>query len=55
MVALYAVSFHSRQFGSLRGPKLAYLVFFGFTFLLAVYLVTGIFQVGGASFWGAES
>jgi ABC-type transport system involved in cytochrome c biogenesis permease subunit len=55
MVALYAVSFHARQFGALRGPKLAYLVFVGFTFLLAVYLVTGIFHVGGASFWGAES
>ncbi len=55
MVALYAISFHARQFGSLRGPKLAYLVFIGFSFLLAVYLVTGIFQVGGAEFWGAES
>lgn len=55
MVALYAVSFHARQFGSLRGPKLAYLVFVGFSFLLAVYLVTSIFQVGGAAFWGAES
>ncbi len=55
MVALYAVSFHSRQFGLLRGPKLAYLVFFGFTFLLGIYLVVGIFQVSGANFWNGES
>jgi len=55
MVALYAISFHARQFGSLRGPKLAYLVFVGFSFLLAVYLMVGIFQVGGAAFWGGES
>jgi ABC-type transport system involved in cytochrome c biogenesis permease subunit len=54
MAALYAVSFHARRFGSLRGPKLAYLVFVGFSFLLAVYLVSGIFKVGGASFWGGE-
>lgn len=55
MVALYAVSFHARQFGALRGPKLAYLVFVGFSFLLAVYLMVGIFQVGGAAFWDGES
>jgi ABC-type transport system involved in cytochrome c biogenesis permease subunit len=53
MVGLYAVSFHARRFGLLRGPKLAYLVFFGFTTLLAAYLVMGLFQVGGASFWGS--
>lgn len=53
MVALYAVSFHARRFGLLRGPKLAYLVFFGFSTLLAVYLVSGLFQLGGAAFWGS--
>ena len=55
MVALYAVSFHGRRFGLLRGPKLAYLVFFGFTALLAAYFVMGLIQVGGASFWGSAS
>ncbi len=55
MVALYAVSFHARRFGLLRGPKLAYLVFFGFTTLLAAYLVIGLFQIGGASFLGKAS
>jgi ABC-type transport system involved in cytochrome c biogenesis permease subunit len=55
MVALYAVSFHARQFGSLRGPKLAYLVFVGFTIILTVYLMVGIFQVGGADFWDGDA
>lgn len=54
MVALYAVSFHVRRFGLLRGPKLAYLVFFGFTFLLATYLVVGIFQIGSGAFWEGQ-
>ncbi len=55
MVALYAVCFHGRGFGLLRGPNLAYLVVFGFTSLMAIYLVVGMFQVGGAEFWGNAS
>lgn len=55
MVVLYAISFHVRRFGWLRGPKLAYLVFFGFTLLLATYLVVGIFQIGGQTFWGGQA
>ncbi len=51
MVALYAVSFHVRRFGLLRGPKLAYLVFFGFTFLLVTYLALGVLQLGQYTFW----
>lgn len=51
MVALYAVSFHVRRFGSLRGPKLAYLIFFGFTFLLVTYLALGVLQLGKSTFW----
>jgi len=55
MVALYALSFHARRFGWLRGPKLAYLVFFGFSFILAAYLVFNVFQVGGNAFWEGEA
>lgn len=51
MVALYAVSFHVRRLGLLRGPKLAYLIFFGFTFLLVTYLALGVMQLEGYSFW----
>lgn len=50
MVALYAVTFHMRRFGLLRGPKLAYLVFFGFMFLLVTYLVLGVLQLEGYTF-----
>jgi ABC-type transport system involved in cytochrome c biogenesis permease subunit len=55
MVLLYAVCFHGRGFGLLRGPNLAYLVVFGFTTIMAVYLVVGMFQVGGAEFWGRKA
>lgn len=55
MVALYAVSYHVRRIGSLRGPKLAYLVFFGFTFLLATYLALGVFQLGANTFWDSTT
>lgn len=55
MVALYAVSFHMRRFGLLRGPKLAYLVFLGFTFLLVTYLVLGVLRPEGYAFLGATT
>lgn len=52
---LYAVSFHTRRFGLLRGPKLAYLVFFGFTGVLIAYLALNLLEVGKINFWGAAS
>lgn len=55
MVALYAVSFHARRFGRLRGPKLAYLVFFGFSLLLATYLLLGVLQLGEGTFWETQT
>lgn len=55
MVALYAVCFHGRGLGLLRGPNLAYLISFGFFSILAIYLVVSTFQVGGAAFWGNAS
>ena len=50
MVALYAFSFHVRRFGFLRGPKLAYVVFFGVMFLLVTYLAMGVLQLEGYTF-----
>ena len=55
MVLFYATSFHVRRFGLLRGPKLAYVVFVGFTILLATYLVLGLMGRFGAYFSGAVS
>ena len=55
MAAFYAVTFHTRRFGLLRGPKLATLVFGGFVGLLGVYLVLGVMQLNNYFFWGASS
>ena len=55
MAALYGVSFHVRRFGLLRGPKLAYLVFYGFTILLVVYLTLNYADLFTASFSGADA
>ena len=55
MVAFYALSFHIRRFGLLRGPKLAYLVFFGFTLLLATYLALELTDRFGTAFSGGVS
>lgn len=55
MAALYGVSFHVRRFGLLRGPKLAYLVFYGFTILLVVYLTLNYADLFTASFSGADT
>ena len=52
MAAFYAVSFHGRQFGWLRGPRLARFVFFGFMFLLATYLAFKLLNAAEYSFWG---
>lgn len=55
MAVLYGASFHVRRFGLLRGPKLAYLIFYGFTFLLVVYLALNYTDLFAASFSGADA
>lgn len=55
MALVFAASFHSRQIGWLRGPKLAYLVFVGFTFLMATYLILELMKLGDYNFWGAAA
>lgn len=53
MVIFYALSFHGRAAGWLRGPKLAYFVFVGFGSLLLVYLLLGALGMKDYNFWGA--
>lgn len=55
MVLFYSTSFHVRRLGLLRGPKLAYVVFIGFTILLATYLVLGLMNQFGTYFSGVVS
>ncbi|MBI4557733.1 MAG: cytochrome c biogenesis protein CcsA [Candidatus Hydrogenedentes bacterium] len=55
MVAFYSVSFHTRRFGLLRGRKLAYFVFFGFTSLLATSIVLALLNLSTYNFWGKPS
>lgn len=50
MVLFYAFSFHIRRMGLLRGPKLAYLVFFVSTALFVSYLGIELMQLGGYNF-----
>jgi len=50
MVMLYAVSFHARRSGRLRGPKLAYLVFLGFSTLLTLYVVLSLLGLNTRNF-----
>lgn len=52
MVILYGASYHARALGLLRGPKLAYMVFGGFSSLLATYLVLVIFKMTNYNFYG---
>lgn len=52
MAAFYAVAYHRRRLGRLRGPKLAYLVFLGFAILLAAYLVLALLHLRTYNFWG---
>lgn len=54
MVLIYAVSFHSRWFGLLRGPKLAYLVFVSFALLMTTYLVLGVLGLSNYNFFEAS-
>jgi len=51
-VVLYAVSFHLRRLGVLRGPKLAYLIVFGFNAFFVVYLLLSLLGLSGYNFWG---
>ncbi len=51
MVAFYAVCFHVRRRGLLRGPKLSYLVAGGFGGLMTIYIVAQAFNLGSHSFW----
>lgn len=53
MVLLYAASYHLRALGWLRGPKLAYLVFSGFSAFLGLYLLLEILRVKDHNFWGS--
>ncbi|MBI5095477.1 MAG: cytochrome c biogenesis protein CcsA [Candidatus Hydrogenedentes bacterium] len=53
MAGFYSVSFHTRRFGLLRGRQLAYLVFVGFSVLLAAFLALGLFDVINYNFWGS--
>lgn len=55
MVAFYACAFHARRFGWLRGQKLAYLVFIGFSSLLVAYLALGLMSLSDYNFWEAAS
>jgi len=52
MVLFYALCYHARALGWLRGPKLAYLVFLGFGILLAAYFGLEAFRVTNTNFWG---
>jgi ABC-type transport system involved in cytochrome c biogenesis permease subunit len=54
MVGFYAACFHIRQYGLLRGPKLAYVVFFAFVFFFLSYLGIELLQYGGYSLWEAK-
>jgi HemX protein len=56
MALFYSVAFHSRRLGWLRGPKLAYFVFIGFSSLLAAYLVLGLAELNNYNFfWDLRS
>jgi ABC-type uncharacterized transport system permease subunit len=53
MVVFYAIAFHGRQIGILRGQKLAYVIFIGFSGLLLVYLSLTIADYSNAGFFEA--
>lgn len=52
MVVFYAITFHGRQLGRLRGPKLAYALYI-FGALLFGYLLLKNFPLSEYNFWGA--
>lgn len=51
MVAFYAFVFHARQFGRLRGRKLAIAVLLGFSIMFVVYLLRAGLGVSYYHFW----
>ncbi len=55
MAAFYALAFHTRRLGRLRGPKLAYFVVCGFALLLTTYLALALFDLNTYNFWGAST
>lgn len=55
MALLYSFSFHARARGWLRGPKLAYCVFWGFGLLLCVYLLLNVLGLTNYNFWGGAA
>lgn len=55
MAALYAVTFHVRRYGHLRGPKLAYFVVYGFGSVLAAYLALNVLGLINYNFWDAAA
>lgn len=54
MVVFYAIAFHGRQIGWLRGQKLAYVIFIGFTGLMLIYLALGIANYSNLNFLRAS-
>ncbi len=55
MVLLYSFSYHARARGWLRGPKLAYCVFWGFGLLLFAYLFLNVLGLTNYNFWGGAA
>jgi len=51
MAVFYAVAFHARRSGRLRGPKLAYAVFLGFSILLVSYVALSMMDLNTYNFW----
>jgi ABC-type transport system involved in cytochrome c biogenesis permease subunit len=55
MFMFYAAAYHMRQLGWLRGQRLAYFVFLGFSLLMASYVVLGVAGLSNYNFWGSAS
>jgi len=55
MVIFYSASYHIRKKGLLRGPKLAYAVFYTFVFLFMAYVVIELMEKGGYGTGGSVS
>jgi ABC-type transport system involved in cytochrome c biogenesis permease subunit len=55
MVVLYAVAYHGRSAGWLRGPKLAMMLVVGIGGLLVTYLGLEILELTNYNFWGGAA
>jgi len=55
MVLFYACAVHLRFAGMLRGPKLSYLVLFGFAILLVLYVGLSLAGLRGYHFWSGQA